>query len=131
MNWGMRTIVLLLLIAIVFPLLATPASAALVPCGTSETKSQCTVCDFFLLVQNIFTFLTTQLAPPIAIAMIIIGGVVVMTAAGSERLKTGKTIITNALIGFGIVLMSWIVVNTIINIIFKVDSPFPWNKVTC
>ncbi len=131
MNWGTRILFFFVLAAIVFPIMATPASAALVPCGTSETKPQCTVCDFFLLVQNIFTFLTTQLAPPVAIAMIIIGGVVVMTAGGSERLTTGKTILTNALIGFGIVLLSWIAVNTTINIIFNAKTPFPWDKVTC
>src|SRR3989344_3213837 len=46
----------------------------LVPCG-NPGQSACTVCDFFVLIDNIIDFVAIKLAPPLALLLIVIGAV--------------------------------------------------------
>ncbi len=51
---------------------------------------------------------------PIASAVIIAGGIVIMTAGGSEdKVKKGKAIITTAVIGVTIAFGAWLIINAI------------------
>lgn len=51
----------------------------------------------------------------LAVAMIVYGGFTYMTSAGNEeRVKSGRAILTYAIIGLLIVILSWVIVRVII-----------------
>jgi ABC-type microcin C transport system permease subunit YejE len=119
---------------------AQPASAALVaPCtgdpipGTDER--QCTLCDLFATGQNVLNFLVT-ISVAVAMIGVMIGGVLIMISGGSERLyQRGVTALRLALTGFIIVMLAYVIVNTIINALAGSSQPrgfpWPWNRVSC
>ncbi|NCN94766.1 hypothetical protein GW888_00865 [Candidatus Wolfebacteria bacterium] len=106
-------------------------AAGLVPCGTSETPA-CNWCYFGALASNIIDFMM-YLVFPLAAVMIVVGGIFIMTSGGSSaRFSKGKEIITAAVIGILIALLSWIIIDTIIQTIavgWKGIVPTPWNKI--
>lgn len=131
-------------IIIIFPIFyflfsILTVQAALVPCGTSTTHS-CTWCDFGALIQNIIKFMM-YLIFPLAAVMIVVGGIMIMTAAGStERVAKGRGIITAAITGLLIALFSWLILDTLIKYVavewgnpeYGFPENFgPWNKIQC
>ncbi|MFY9462461.1 MAG: hypothetical protein WAP51_04650 [Candidatus Sungiibacteriota bacterium] len=107
----------------------------IVPCGTSTTRP-CTICDLGVLVINLTNFLIYNIAIPLASLMIIIGGIMIMIGSASEeRVKTGKKILTNAIIGVIIVFVAWLLVDTIIKVLTgsfaqNFFGTFgPWNRI--
>jgi hypothetical protein len=86
----------------------------LVHCG-GEGQDPCTLCDFFVLIDNIIDFVLLRLAPPIALLMLIIGGGMFMLAAGDpQKVTTGRKIITSVLIGLVIIYGSYFFVGLIL-----------------
>ena len=62
----------------------------------------------------------------VALLMFIYGGVTFITAAGNtQRVEQGKTILINAVIGIGIVLLSWVLVNTLVAALTGTDLASP------
>jgi hypothetical protein len=111
-------------------------AAPLVPCGTAENPEDCTVCDFFILLQNILNFLVKDLAMPIGVIVLIYGGVMMLTSGGSEqKISRGKSAIWFAVWGMFLAFAGWLIVDTIIKVL--VDPSFnwsfgPWNAIpTC
>ncbi len=119
-------IVSILACAIVF---ASPASAAIVPCTTN-----CSICDLLKLIQNIINFFLS-VSVPLATAMILAGGILILTAGDSQkRLEWGKTVLTNAIVGFAIVLAGWLFINTILLWLINPEWSsriLPWNEIQC
>lgn len=105
-------------------------AAGLVPCGNPD-QSPCTVCDFYKMADGIIKFITIDIVPPLAVLLIIIGGVMFIFSGGSEeRITKGKAILTSTIVGLIIVYTSWILVDTIFKKI--ADQQFgPWNKIEC
>lgn len=98
------------------------AEAALVPCGTSDTDS-CTFCDLARLGQNIINF-ALYLVFPISAIMIVVGGIFILTAGGSEaRVSKGREIITAAIVGLLIALFSWLILDTIFRVLANTQAP--------
>jgi len=120
---------LLILITIGAAVFVLPASAAIVPCTTN-----CTICDLLKLVQNIINFFLS-VSVPLATAMILAGGILILTAGDSQkRLEWGKTILTNAIVGFAIILAGWLFINTILLWLINPELSskiFPWNEIQC
>ena len=84
---------------------ASGSESGLVQCGVSR---DCTICDIFILIRDIFNFALGLLAA-LAVLSIVIGGVYVLTSAGnSGRLSEGYGIITNAVIGLLLVMASFL-----------------------
>lgn len=84
---------------------ATGSETGLVKCGVSR---DCTICDIFILVRDIFNFALGLLAA-LAVVSIVIGGVYIVTSAGdSGRAREGYSIITNAVIGLLLVMASFL-----------------------
>jgi len=106
-------------------------AAGLVPCGGTEQDS-CTWCHFGQLAINIINFMM-YLIFPLATVMIVVGGIFIMTSGSSSaRFSKGKEIITAAVIGILIALLSWIIIDTIIQTItvgFQGIVGTPWNKI--
>jgi muramidase (phage lysozyme) len=81
------------------------SETGLVKCGTSR---DCTICDIFILIRDIFNFALGLLAS-LAVLSVVIGGVYVLTSAGNPgAVSTGYSIITNAVIGLLLVMASFL-----------------------
>lgn len=126
-------------IILLFPFSA-PANAALVPCSGRD----CDFCDLFGLVHNVFDFITLTLTPAIAVVLFVASGLMLIASGASESLRQrGKDMLRGTIIGVVIVLLSFVIVNTTINVLtgLGVDSsasgttptgfPWPWNDPSC
>lgn len=114
------------------------ANAALVPCGVNPGTgpvNPCTVCDFFVLIKNIVDFLTIDIAMPVAVVVLIYGGVMLLTSSGSEdKIKKGKTALWQAIWGLFIVFAAWLIIDTIIKWLGAggqgaIQGWGPWNNI--
>jgi hypothetical protein len=134
-------------------LIASQASAAgLVPCGQREDdpsttiieSSPCTLCHFFVLIENILEFVFFKLTPPLALLMLIIGGAMFMLATGDpQKVTQARKIITSVLIGIVIIYGSFFLIGLLLqsiglavwttdiyhgwweNGMFSIDCPIP------
>lgn len=101
------------------------AADGLVPCEGTE----CTFCHLLVLIQKIIDYMI-YLVFPLSAVMIVIGGGYILTAGGSEsRVSKGKEIITAAIVGLLIALMSWLIIDTIIRSISSTSFKDDWYKI--
>ena len=113
----------------------------LVPCGRMCDDPNtdicecdpCTLCHLFVLFKKIVDFLTLNIISPLAVLMIVVGGVMFLTAAGDPgRIGTAKKILTAVVIGLCIVFLAWLIVDTIITFLTPAGSPFQnWSEINC
>lgn len=113
--------VLVFLITIVFSPL--PVAAEEVSCNPGKILPPCTctgdcsLAEFLDLFVNLYKF-GLQVLGPLAVFYMVVGGILLVTAAGHEnRITMGKSIVNQAIFGFIIVLMSWIIVDATVFII--------------
>jgi len=99
-------------------------AAGLVPCSGSD----CTICSLFVGVKNIVNFLTVDIAMPLAVVILIYGGVMLLTSGESEtRREKGKKALWHAVWGLLIVFAAWLIIDTILGNL--VDPGYlPWNQ---
>jgi hypothetical protein len=103
----------------------------LVPCGfgtfdpTRDSSSNhssstaCQACDLATLIQRVITF-AIGLSIPIAAALFAWAGVLFFTAAdNSSKITQAKQIFKNAFIGFLIAITAWLIINTVLAVIFN------------
>ncbi|MGC9602823.1 MAG: pilin [Minisyncoccia bacterium] len=125
----------------------TNSNPSLVPCGygafspstdangnPSVSATGCSACNLADLVQNIINFLI-GLSIPIAAALFAWAGVLYFTSAENvgQRSKA-KDIFKNAFIGFVIVITAWLVINTLLHVIFNQSQEFAggnWFTIQC
>jgi len=126
----------------------TPSSAPLrlVPCGydpfnpgdTAATPNDasstgCQACSLAQLVQNLINFLI-GLSIPVAAALFAWAGILYFTSAGDlSKRQQAKGIFKNAFIGFVIVITAWLVINTLLHVIFSQGefSGGTWFTIQC
>ena len=105
----------------------------LVPCD-GATGNACQACHFAELGQNILTWLIGIMAAIIALVFVI-GGLKMVTAAGdTSKITSARSMMTNALIGFVILLSSWLIIDTIIKTFVEDDflgELGPWHTIQC
>ncbi len=110
---------LLIVSALALPFLARASAVPLcVPTGdTGQILPPCVECgdckltDFLDLFINLFKF-GLQIVLPLAILYFVVGGIILITAAGySNRIEMGKNIVKQAVTGLIIVLISWFIVD--------------------
>jgi type IV secretory pathway VirB2 component (pilin) len=81
-------------------------------------SGNCNFCDAFTVASNIFKFLRNSIAFPIAVLMIIYGGVMMIFSGGStKRVANGKKAMSSALVGFAIVWGGSLILNSALVII--------------
>ena len=120
----------------VFSLIPSQAQADLLPlvqCGGYEQEA-CDFCDFFEMINRIIKFVMFNLVPPIAILMLIVGGVMFFFGgAKPDMLIRAKGVITSVLIGLIIIFCAWVIVNTILTQIGIVQAPslLQWYDIGC
>lgn len=101
---------------IVFPVMALAArtgcpTEGFVPCGTPGCP--CQFCDLFLLFDKIYKFVMYDIVPPIAVVLLIVGGVWILLSGGNPAGATkGKTIVFSTLIGLAVVYGAYLLVST-------------------
>jgi hypothetical protein len=102
--------------------------------ATDQGSTGCQACSLAQLVQNIINFII-GLSIPVAAALFAWAGVLYFTSAEniSQRQKA-KDIFKNAFIGFVIIITAWLVINTLLNVIFNQSSVFKggnWFQIQC
>lgn len=98
--------------------------------GNLVDVNPCDFCDALIVVRNV-TVMLIWFSGIAALIMIAVGALLMMFAAGSEeRFAKGKTTMLNALIGFGIALGAWLVVNFVLHFISGKPN-LPWNSIDC
>lgn len=103
-----KKIFLLTFLALLFLSLIPPVQthAGLVPCKPGE----CELCDLFVMLDNIVDFLLVKLVPPLAVLMLVIGGVMFILGAGSPVwVSRGKSIMFSVIIGLVIIYAAWLI----------------------
>lgn len=86
----------------------------LVTCG-KKGPDDCTLCAAFQMVHRIIQFLFYAIMLPLVAIAFIIGGIILLTAAGNEQQITrGKSIVWNTFLGFLVAFAAWIIIGTII-----------------
>jgi len=104
----------------------------IVPCGTSYANRACTICDFFVLIQNIINFFLFVLAPLVTLAAIYIAFLFMFSGGSPAKITEAKGKLWLVIIGIFWVLGSWLVLNTILNIVANpAVFPWPWNQINC
>lgn len=90
-------------------LLSQAISGGIVHC----TGDPCTLCDLSILADRFTRFLMFNIMLPIAALMILIGGIMLLTARDNQNQQTqGKAVLTYAVLGMIIVFAAWLIVTT-------------------
>lgn len=93
---------------------ALAQDGGLVPCG-GPGQNLCTFRDLFVLLHNILEFAIFRLAPILVTAMVALGGFKMLISAGNpSKYNEGLSYIKNSVIGYAIVLVSMLIVNTVL-----------------
>ncbi len=108
-----------------------PYWGPLVACDGQVCKS---LCDLITLGQNLTSFGITLVVFAIAPVMVVYGGVKMMMSAGSpEKIKEGRGIILNAVIGIAIALGAYIIISTFLLVmgIATGGTGVQWPNIQC
>lgn len=98
---------------------------------TASGYEQCDFCDLIRLLDHVKNGLVYLMSLAVA-AMLIWGAFVIMTAAGNPaKFTAGRTILTNALIGFLIVVSAYLVVGELLRLAAPNSGLLPWNQIQC
>lgn len=107
----MKQTVAFLAIAAISWVLPTSVSAQLVPCSGVN----CGTCELIILANNVFDWLVGVLTIVFAL-IVVVSGIQMVTSTGSQAaMQSAKSRVYNAMIGFVIVLGSWVLVNLLMN----------------
>lgn len=110
----------------------------LVPCGITPIGAgpviPCDQCELLHLVKHIIDFILIAAAPILATFFFIVAGVYMMLGgANPGMLSQGKSIFKNTFIGLLIVLMAWLITNTLIRSLTNVPvgPGLQWYEFSC
>jgi hypothetical protein len=116
--------------ALITSLLFMPvlAQAAIVPC----TIQNCNLCQFFVMLNNIYNFILYMVIPPLAALIIAIGGFMYIVGGtgrgGPELISQAKKLFVAVAIGMFIAYGAWVLIN-----LFMMAMGFGgfWNEINC
>lgn len=78
----------------------------------------CQLCHGFVMINNAISYFLIYIIPPLAILMIIIGGIMFYAGGMSpKQIERGKAIIKTVLIGIALIYGAYLIVGTFLNII--------------
>ncbi|PJA83762.1 MAG: hypothetical protein CO146_00605 [Candidatus Nealsonbacteria bacterium CG_4_9_14_3_um_filter_37_29] len=109
--------------------------------GGTCCEMPCTFCHFFVMLDGAIDFVLLKLVPPIAILMLVIGGVMFILGyfgeggEGSPKLfSQGKKLITSVFIGLIIIFAAWLIINLFFQFIGVADwtgLQQGWFRINC
>ena len=149
-----KILVSLLLLPILYFLLSTSASAhtsglwmpgdPIVPCGMTPPagfigpptpeQQPCTECDLLHLLKHLVDFVLVAAAPILATLFFIIAGFYMMLGgANPGMLSKGKSMFKDTFIGLLIVMLTWLITNTLIQSLAdpSIFGGGPWYSLSC
>lgn len=107
------------------------SAAGLVPCG-GPLEPGCQLCYFVTLMGNVFDWLVMILTVVVTIIFVSAGLKLVTSAGNASEKEAAKKMITNAFIGFVIVLSAWLLVDFGMKTLLDSGGAVgPWNKIAC
>jgi hypothetical protein len=134
-----KLLLFLILFSVIFilnPVKAACPTEGLVPCGTPDCP--CQLCHLFVLLNKIINFVLFKLVPPLAVFMLVVGGVMFLFASGSPgTLEQAKKILTAVIMGLIIIYGAWMIVGMFLSAIGLSDvgiglvGPDKWFKIDC
>lgn len=107
-------------------------AAGLVPCG-GEGETECNSCQIIRLGDRVFDWLIGVLTA-IFILIIVVNGIRLLSSNGNvSAMKQSRSMITNAIIGFIIVLGAWTLVDLLLKFLLAggADAWQPWEVIGC
>jgi hypothetical protein len=106
----------------------------LIPCDGPE----CQACHFVQLGQNLLEWFIKTMAAVIALVFAWGGMKMVMSGGNTEGVSEAKGMMTNAVIGFIILLASWLIINTVLNVVISKNPEIQgrlgegmWSQIEC
>lgn len=91
----------------------------------------CTLQDLINILYIVLHFVVVALLPFLVVAAIVWGAFRIMTSGGNPiRLKEGRGIILNAVVGLIIVWGAFAMINVAFSL-FTIQLPCPWYQITC
>jgi hypothetical protein len=126
----MQKALLTLLLVSLFSLPTIIFATGIVPCdGIGDSK--CQACSFVQLFQNLLTWFIATMASVIALVFAW-GGMKMVMSQGGEGVSQAKSMMTNAIVGFVILLSAWLIIDTFLKLMIKSDSGLGvWNEIKC
>lgn len=118
-------------------------TGGLVPCGRNcddtstliREDAPCTLCATFVLSKRVIDFTFAYIVIPLAVLMLVIGGVLFLFAAeDTQRINQARALLTAAVIGLVVVFATWLVVNLAIFFLTgEMGKVFGkrWNEISC
>jgi hypothetical protein len=94
----------------------------------------CTMCHFFIILNDFSNFLMLTIIPPIMILVFSIGGIAFyMGGQSPQKAELAKKILTSATIGFVLIYGSWFIVNLVLTALGVADwtGLGNWFQITC
>jgi len=89
----------------------------LVPCG-NPGQPDCTICDIFVLAQNIINFVLIDIVPAAAALMAAVAGILYLFGGAMPKWRAlGKKLIKQVVYGLIIIYISFIILNTILALV--------------
>jgi len=115
----LQVILFILLSTIFMPVFARATcgdGSGIINCGCAADGSDaCTIGDFFTTLGKIYSFIVKDIATPLAVIAITIGGILMLISAGNPNLmSTGKKVFYSAIIGLVLVFCSYLIINFIL-----------------
>jgi hypothetical protein len=135
-----RTVLVLLIIGFIsFPgvLLAADPTCNGINCIVPCSGPDCTACSVMQLGQNILTWFIRVMALVIAVVFAVGGFKMVMAGGDTGKVSEARGMMTNAVIGFVILLAAWLIVDTVMktfinpNVMGEGKTYGPWYKIQC
>lgn len=89
---------------------------------TGQYKVPCDFTFFMRLINNVIKFLLFVIATPLIALILMYTGYLYLTAGGSSgQVEKVRHILMNAVVGYVIALAAWLIVNTIVTSVIKID----------
>ncbi len=126
-----RTALILASLVLIAPIIAS--AAGLVPCG-GPSEPACQLCYGAELLNNIATWLIMVLSAVIAIVFAVAGLRLVSSTGNVAEKESAKRMVTNAFIGYLIVLGAWLFLDFGMRVLLGggfVSTYGPWNAISC
>lgn len=109
------------------------SAAGLVPCG-GPGEEACQFCHFATITNNVVGWLVA-ITGILAAIIFVVAGMRLVTSAGNVSAKEwAKEKITNAAIGFVIILAAWLLIDFVMKSLLSAEGTSkvgPWNKLSC
>jgi len=107
-----------------------PPSGGIVPCG-GPGQDPCNLCHLYKLAKNGIDFMLFGFALPVAVIALLIGGIFLLASRGNpQMMQTGKSAISNTVIGVIIAFSAWLIIGTVLNTLGYENKGFSaaWNE---